>query len=664
MRFSALVSAAVGAGLLLPSLARTAPHGGLYRGPGNVVPGNGPSDTARCPGGAAPSAPTSAGSSGSSTSSTPESSSASPTPPPTGAPARASRGRRRAMGVSVQSTEGEWQIWWEFNRDRFLGLKRAIYSIDPLHGDGGVPGRRGAMAAPEVLMPSDKDRERIAQTMIEVLRQDVSRDVTSSALIGLAKVDSSGKSLKVFREFLRKADQEKRETAALAMGISGNVDSVEILLDLAGDTEAGRAHIGRKAVDYRTRSFACYALGLICQGSADQKLQAKAFFAMRDLLDRAVADRDRRDLCVAPIQAMRMLRPTPDLRNDIVSYLLEFAELDDETVYANIRSHAYVAVAKLLGRDAKRSGHVAQLMASRLADRKQRSWVHQSSIIALGKIAGTKQHAVSESLRWYLDHGRDFEGRGFAAIALGEVGGTKNRAFLLQQMRKGKKMLRPWIAIGLGVLDFDRQTVQGKDPDPVIGATIHKEFLATKNQIAAAGLAIALGICRYRDAGDDIVTRLDDSRHQTQAAGYMAVSLGLLRHRDALTVESIKQLLEQSRRRPYLLGKCAIALGLLGDKQIAVQLAGRIREQHTVAVYGALASGLGAIGDRRSIEPLIAMAKDEELRALPRAFAVVALGLVGDTRPMPWNADLAIGNNYRANVETLTGGQAGVLDIL
>ena len=55
---------------------------------------------------------------------------------------------------------------------------------------------------------------------------------------------------------------------------------------------------------------------------------------------------------------------------------------------------------------------------------------------------------------------------------------------------------------------------------------------------------------------------------------------------------------------------------------------------------------------------------DHELADLSRAFAAVALGIVGDKEPLPWNAKVATGLNYRANVETLTGSATGILDLL
>ncbi len=78
----------------------------------------------------------------------------------------------------------------------------------------------------------------------------------------------------------------------------------------------------------------------------------------------------------------------------------------------------------------------------------------------------------------------------------------------------------------------------------------------------------------------------------------------------------------------------------------------------------AIASALGLIGDRSTIDPLIDMLQDESLTAITRAFAAVALGGVADKELLPWNSKIGSNSNYRAAVETLTNQSSGILDIL
>jgi len=74
---------------------------------------------------------------------------------------------------------------------------------------------------------------------------------------------------------------------------------------------------------------------------------------------------------------------------------------------------------------------------------------------------------------------------------------------------------------------------------------------------------------------------------------------------------------------------------------------------------------LGFIGDSRSIDPLVSMLEDKSLTDSARGFAAVALGIVADKEPLPWNSKISVDINYRANTTSLTSPEGtGILDIL
>ncbi|HMQ22956.1 MAG TPA: HEAT repeat domain-containing protein, partial [Planctomycetota bacterium] len=87
------------------------------------------------------------------------------------------------------------------------------------------------------------------------------------------------------------------------------------------------------------------------------------------------------------------------------------------------------------------------------------------------------------------------------------------------------------------------------------------------------------------------------------------------------------------------------------------------KDSTSIEVRHGLTRALGLVGDKPALDSLLALARDDKAMALPRAFAVVALGMIGDQDDLPWNASLASGVHYRASVGTLTG-EVGVLDIL
>jgi len=71
-------------------------------------------------------------------------------------------------------------------------------------------------------------------------------------------------------------------------------------------------------------------------------------------------------------------------------------------------------------------------------------------------------------------------------------------------------------------------------------------------------------------------------------------------------------------------------------------------------------SALGQVGDTRAIEPLRALLENTKNKDLARAFAVVALGIIGEKTPLPWNAQISANCNYGASTVALFE----VLDIL
>ena len=253
-------------------------------------------------------------------------------------------------------------------------------------------------------------------------------------------------------------------------------------------------------------------------------------------------------------------------------------------------------------------------------------------------------------------------GAGAGAPTAGLVGKGGARSFLFAQLGRGKVQARTWAAIALGVLERSLAS-HGVTVPPDTGRALGSALAEAENPSEIGALAIALGILRDPLASETMLERLADIG-DAQAQGNLCVALGLVN--DAAAVEPIQALVDSSKYKPELLRSAAVGLGLLGDKRAVTTLVRMLAEARGLSSQAALASALGAIGDARSVEPLIEMLEDPEKTALARGFAAAALGIVADKEPLPWNAKLSLGVNYRAATSTLTA-QAlgtGVLDIL
>lgn len=653
---------ALASALLLALPAVSFAHGGVYRGPGDTVPpggGGGDGSGGRGSGGPPtgdPGAPSEPGVPGRPTGGTPT--------PPTGGSRGGGRigGTSGPRGVQIGEDLDSWLYWWEFNKAPFLQLKRRIWSGTATTGEADIHVGRGEQrTTSQTLRPSASDlRTRVVPALKHALMDPSSnRDIVSSALIALARIGKDPAILPLLTRFLDSKDQEKQESAALALGISALPEALDDLFALAADSRRGRDLVGKPSgVGFRTRSFACYGCGLIAHETKSASIKRRVFEAMQALLD--PQRNSRRDVRVAALHAIRLLRPSDGeaglrLRDDAVRFLLTFVDRPNREVFAQVRAHAYSALAHLLGRSAGHDAVRARVLAA-VRNKRERPWIHQSAILALGEMAAPEDVEASAAIRTYLLEGKDQQAKRFCAIALGQIGGTANETFLRKRMLRAQSTVKPWLALGLGLASDTNRLETSSVVD------VRAAYRDSKAPLPTSGLAMALGIFGDKDSEDVILQRMLEFKNNDEAAGYHAIALGLIGH--SYAIADINQLLDKASRRETLLTQCAIALGLLGDKGIGLKLVSRLADDNSVAVSSALAQALGFIGDRRSIDSLVSMLADKQQKDIPRAFAAVALGLIGDKEALPWSSKIAVNINYRANVETLTGNSTGVLDIL
>jgi len=562
-----------------------------------------------------------------------------------------------------------WTFWWEFNKDPFLNLRERIRNRQAISGDDESLGRGLKQESTAGLSPTRRDQDRVLQTLMSILQKKPANvDLISSALVAIAKIGGDKDYLPLIRGYLESRTQEIQETAALALGISARLEAAPILLALASDNPEGRKFVASKAVSFRTRSFACYGLGLIAHDCRSPKLERRIFSEMKALIEpgRAV----RSDIQVAALHAMRLLNPEDTeagrtLRKDVADYLLDFSTREDKAHGSRVRSHGLSALARIVGHHALGRDYKKGLYKAYSKRKKIRPFLDQSLLQAMGWMCSSEDAELTAWIRQRVERSRNQDARHFGMIALGRIGGEDNRAWLMRRLAKtSKRMDKPWYALSIALLHHGDNGASSDDlRRRSDAATLHHLFRKEKNRTVAAGIAIALGILDYKDASLDILDRLEQIQKHDQPAGYMALALGMMGEAEARP--TLRHLVDHSKRRDQLLMQVSIGLGLLGDPEITGKLVALLEGRHTTAaVYGSVATALGFLNNRNSIEPLIQLLKNQEVPDLSRAFAAVSLGLVAEKESLPWNSKIAAGSNYVANFETLTGGSLGVLDIL
>ena len=670
--------------LLDPALA----HGGQYRGPGEVAP---PSNSSS--GSSSKSQPSSGSGNSGSTGTT-----SGPSTPTTSGGASASSGTiagGKARGIALDDDLGRWEFWWEFGKDPFLRLRDAIHAPSRTPEDELLSGRRALLPRTAVQRPTEDDLTKVAEALARRLRTTTSRDVVSGCTVALAKIGRDTpdwRLLDLFTPLLSSNDQERRETAALAIGIAGQQGEAELdaLCSLVLDDARARALSGEAAVNERTRAFAAFGLGLILARTNDPTVARNASAPLLQILESP--NNYGRELRVAAAEALSLLpRSLPGpaaklLRRQIVQTLGDWYLCDLGAGERLLQAHVPPAIARLLPAGDPTAAYWRDLFQADLASsleaapgggtttRGSNLFIAQSCALALGGLcsgweaADSPDAAAAELLLACHRTHRDQQTRSFALLALARIGGARAREALLREFdQAGKAIEQPWCAMALGVLAARRReaaAAAGADErDDVLSNRLATAFAEARNPSAIGALAIALGLAGHVDAVDPMSKVLLANVQRDDIAGYVALGLGLLR--DPRSLPDLRSTMAASARRPFVLMQCVRALGLIGDQSVNDLLCAELAaDSGNLLRLSAAAQALGQIGDRRSIEPLLGMLADDDLAELTIAFVAVALGSICDKDPLPWNSAFATHTNYRASTTTLTNGQSGILDIL
>ncbi len=687
-RLLLITSALVVSSAFLLDVSRA--HGGSYRGPGDTVPPGGGGGGG---GGSGPSVP---GPSNPGTGSGPT---APSTPGGTGGvPTGGSPGRPGSTPTGSIASGPDlttWEFWWGFNKEQYLNLKAHVH--DSGYVTGGDFWGDGSKAR-DTLRPSEETiRTTIVPALKEVLGSERSNDIVTGALIALAKIgdvrneDGTSEFEPLIARFLADPNQEIAETSAIALGILANDASIPLLQSLALDTAAGRKLVGATEVKYRTRAFATYGLGLIGAPTSDNATRQRIARILMDVL--ALPASSTRDVQVAAVSALGLVPIDVDpsevpegamdaasSRQSQIRFLTRFYK--NQQVNYMVRAHVPTALARLLaGAPASAREAVAQeLLAALDTNSKERDEVRMSCVLALGQIGDCDADAIDAKIRAALarmaEQG-DQQSRNFVNIAYGQVGGRPGtgadvekgrreaREFLLGQLTKGKGHMKPWAALGLGVMEHElaRTGVVAGSANATVKEQLRKSLDEAVRPELVGAYSIALGIAGDVEARGVLKEKLAGIS-EANARGYVAIGLGLVDARD--TIGDIQKVVRDSKYKPDLLKSAAIGLGLLGDKELVPYLCETLVEAKGLSSQAAIASALGFIGDSRSVDPLVAMLKRTQgITASARGFAAVALGIVADKEALPWNSKISTDVNYRASTSTLTGENGtGVLDIL
>lgn len=563
-------------------------------------------------------------------------------------------------GGSANLDVASWRVWWQLNSNRYVRPQ--------------TPSKVTNIQRSNLVLPSLK----------AALDASDNPDINSACLIALGKAAIQHPEfdvLEVLRKRLKRSNLEVREAAILAIGLTGRSDAFEDLDAILHNTKAGRKLVGRDKVEDRARTFAAYSLGVLANRSTSAVLKTQVLGSfVKALEDKSLEDRD---VLTAVLNGMRLLGPGKDKR------LLWRATGAIEThqkkrlrdKQAAVQSHGLTALAGLLGKgDSSVHERAKELVVDVLNKRSQQATTYVSAIIALGELAGPDDQPLLDALKRAVQRPSDSLMPKFGMIAYGKIGGKAARDQLERTFKRGKRDLRPWAAIGLGLLAYHEEDVIAPKPGKQtaarvakgalaasIGSFLHKELKGAKKEMQAA-IGIALGLSGYKAAAPDMRKLATKYMSNEDLTGPLCLGLAMMED-----TPSIPLVMDGMARidRPVLFGQSALALARFDRLDMSQKAVAQLQAMTRIHPFflTQLAAAAQAIshlrnpGDIRNLAEIVGDTKRAKRDIWQVAFAAAAMGSVADHDPVGFGARIAQGMNYTARVQTISNGRNGILDI-
>ncbi len=542
-------------------------------------------------------------------------------------------------GASRAIDAGSWEFWWYFNRERFLSLRSRLVDRSTISGSVGAltgRGRRSRTTAtyrPDIASVDGQ----IVPVLLELLATNEEQDILDSSVLAAARSCRGATRdavLEALVPHLGSRHLSVQSATALAFGAMDHDGVRAILRSLARDDSTGRDLAGGGPVPDLTRSFAALSLGMA--GRASDAL------VLADLV-RRLPDRER-ELKLCSIIALGLLGADDAVGTGVQATLLDL--LRDKRLDPGIRCHVPTALAR-----ADDHGLVPELVDA-FTDRDADRRVQQSVAIALGRLARLDDGRAVDALLDAVTDARDVHVRHFALVALGEIGArpSEGRGADLRLLRVldallretdgkgGSRIDRSWGALGAALLARGRPETQPRVLDHLRAA-----YVAEADPAFKGAFAVALGLLEDRASALEVAADFDAVR-DLGFRGHAAVALGLLGHEEAAT--ELRDLCTDNATPSPLRVEAALGLGLLADRGAVPLLVRELRTDPPLSVTAGLARALGLIGDDGAVRPLVELAVDDSRTAGSRAFACVALGLLGARRTLPFQQEVLAHENF------------------
>lgn len=474
-----------------------------------------------------------------------------------------------------------WWIWWELAKLDFVRPSRdGIESGAVTHGTD-------ATSADTFL------RERAMAALVPLLghREPAVRATAVLAVGRLGGPDAAT----LVAPLVQDGDAAVADRALLALGATGSARAVEALGDVVRKGHVGDA---KKDLPRASRHVALVALGIARRRGAP----AAAADVVTQALDRA----KRRDLDDVAYAAEVYAALSPDA--PVVAALARIESESNPPEGARGKG-----LERLAGSSDAASVRVLQGALGQRSVHARRSAAATLGVVEHGLVVPHLQSAV--------DLENDALTRGLGLISIGRRGGDGARKYLVAVLGDRDVTLRPWAALGLGILARAH------------GDTAARDALRTADlgEGGRGALSIARGLARDADAVPGIAVALRDAaseRTRDQAAFALAL-VGDDAARRALRAAAATE------KSPQVRAALAVALSIQGNDADTPAIVGAVNDVDPDWLRVVLGVAGGYHRSRSTVDGLQRVLESSDSRPAALAAAAEGLGFALDRHRAP-----------------------------
>lgn len=493
-----------------------------------------------------------------------------------------------------------WLTWWGYNQFQYMDFRRRQAE------------RRGPVTNLEGKAEQDPHawrgvvRGQLTPTLVGALADD-DPEVRTAAAVALGKWRAAIAIPDLQRSCEKEDNRDVKEAALLGLALMRDPSLRTYLERIAGSQEA----------KLRERGFALLGLGLL--GDGESRAYLLALLSPDDKKARAFLPEvkiERLHFLCAAVASLTQVEGA-----DLSGEFLRIAS--DERLDEEVRAYAVSALGKTGARAC-----VKQVRALLVTEDDQ---IRRSAALALGRIATRTDTDAIEALGERAGEDRDRIVRHFATLSLGMIGGPKAFQLLQKHYDTANKEARGFFLLAYGL-----------SKEPGAGEILVTVLKTDADPMMSAAAALALGLLEDEAHAPAIREAFEQAKSWTLMQTCM-LSLALLN--DEPSAGRIEGILV-ARRQPEVRTAAAVAFALLRQWSALPVLMGILREEKSIVTLTSISQVMGFLASEKAVEPLLELYRDKDLQRQARAFALVAIGALGDPEEMPLLVRLAFDLNY------------------